>query len=242
MNFYNAGDINLSGEKKLLSDLRQKIDIVKSNEKLVFFDVGAATGEYSECILNVFSELDISIHLFEPTKSYRNELEYKFSNNLNVSLNLISIGDDNKEATLYCTEDAKGINSIYDRARDFQKNKVEVNTTYKVEMSTLDDYCIEHDINSIFFLKIDTEGNEFDCLNGAYELLKDNKIYSLLFEFGGANVDAKTFFYDFWTLLNNKFNLFRVGIDGLYPIKNYDRKLEIFISINYFAVLKKQFQ
>ena len=240
LNFYNAGVLKFSGEKNLLKILKDD-NLCNSQSPVVIFDVGACTGEYSSYIRDLFSDVSIEIHLFEPTSSYLESLDIEFNEIPFVYVNKYAIGKSRGETKLHCCTDRKGINSIYDRQRDFQKNKFDYDLIEDVRIDTIDNYCNENNVRYINFLKIDTEGNEFDCLIGARRLLDENKIYSLLFEFGGANVDAKTFFYDFWTLLKERFDIFRVAIDGIRQIHEYNRTLELFISVNYFARLKPEF-
>ena len=59
----------------------------------------------------------------------------------------------------------EGSNAAY-----FLKEKIEVNVT------TIDEYCKSKNINKISFLKIDTEGAEPECLEGAQNLIKQNKV------------------------------------------------------------------
>jgi hypothetical protein len=48
-------------------------------------------------------------------------------------------------------------------------------------------------------------GHELQALEGAAELLRAGRIRAIQFEFGGANVDSRTFFRDFWNLLYGRF-------------------------------------
>ena len=45
-------------------------------------------------------------------------------------------------------------------------------------------------------MKIDVEGHELDVLKGFGELIK--KVRLIQFEFGGTNIDSKTYLRDFW--------------------------------------------
>ena len=56
------------------------------------------------------------------------------------------------------------------------KEKIEVNVT------TIDEYCKNKNINKISFLKIDTEGAEPECLQGGHNLIKQNKVDSIFTE------------------------------------------------------------
>ena len=90
----------------------------------------------------------------------------------------------------------------------------------------------------IYFLKIDAEGFEINVLAGAKELLENNAIHFIQFEFGLPNIDARIFFQDFWNMLNDKFHIYRIVADGLYVIKNYSTQLEIFATSNFIAERK----
>ncbi|HWZ03610.1 MAG TPA: FkbM family methyltransferase, partial [Mucilaginibacter sp.] len=87
-------------------------------------------------------------------------------------------------------------------------------------------------------LKLDIEGNELNALKGAEKMLKSKSVKSIQFEFGTCNIDSRTYFRDFWFLLNQDYNIFRVVKDGLYPITAYTEYDEVFATINYYAELK----
>jgi hypothetical protein len=105
----------------------------------------------------------------------------------------------------------------------------------KIILKKLDDYCAENGINEIHFLKMDIEGHEFKCLEGAKRMLNAGK-----FEFGGCNIDSRTFFQDFWYLLHDKYKIYRIVKNGLVLISSYNERLEIFKNINFFAERKKE--
>ena len=90
------------------------------------------------------------------------------------------------------------------------------------------------------FLKVDVEGHELDVFSGAKDALRKGSIKNIQFEFGGCNIDTRTFFQDFWYLLTGYgYTLYRIMPDGsLYRINNYAEKLEAFICTNYFAEIK----
>lgn len=75
-------------------------------------------------------------------------------------------------------------------------------------------------------------------MEGAKQSLAAGKIDYIQFEFGGCNVDSKTYFQNFWYLLKDKYNFYRIVRDGLHPITEYNENREIFKSINYLLELK----
>ena len=81
-------------------------------------------------------------------------------------------------------------------------------------------------------------GFGLDLQNKDKEMLEKNGIKAIQFEFGGTNIDSRTYFQDFYYLLKEKYNIYRILQDGLYEIKQYSELQEIFTTINYFAKLK----
>lgn len=49
-------------------------------------------------------------------------------------------------------------------------------TLESVKIETLDDFCLEHEISHIGFLKIDTEGNDLNVLRGGKQILSQQRI------------------------------------------------------------------
>ena len=105
-------------------------------------------------------------------------------------------------------------------------------------MIRLDDFCEKENITSIFFMKMDIEGHEIEALMGAGKLITEKKVQYIQFEFGPANIGSRTYFFDFWKLLNENYHISRILKDGLFPILEYNETEEIFISTNFFCELK----
>jgi hypothetical protein len=51
----------------------------------------------------------------------------------------------------------------------------------------------------------------------------------------GCNLDSRTFFRDFFYFLNEKYKIFRILKDGLYPINRYKETCELFMATNFLA-------
>ena len=74
-------------------------------------------------------------------------------------------------------------------------------------------------------IKIDVEGNELDVLKGASDFLKDVKV--IQFEFGGSNIDSRTFFQDYWYFFKEKdFDLLRLAGSKLIEINESAKEIE----------------
>ncbi len=109
-----------------------------------------------------------------------------------------------------------------------------------VSIDTLDDYCRANNIKDIDLLKLDVEGHELDVLEGSRETLKRKMIKMISFEFGGCNIDTRTFLRDFYYLLNEfSFLLYRITPSGyFYSIEKYSEKLEQFRTTNFIGIRK----
>jgi len=117
---------------------------------------------------------------------------------------------------------------------------IDFNESEEVSIDTIDNYCSENAIEHIDLLKLDIEGHELDALSGANDMFAKRAIKNVTFEFGGCNIDTRTFFQDFWYFFSkNEFKLFRITPSGyMHPLKTYKEIYEQFRTINFMAKLK----
>ena len=73
---------------------------------------------------------------------------------------------------------------------------------------------------------------------GAKEMFARKAVDMVTFEFGGCNIDTRSFFQDFWYFFREaKMNLFRITPSGyLYPITSYRETDEQFRTTNFVAL------
>ena len=69
-------------------------------------------------------------------------------------------------------------------------------------------------------------------------MLENHKVDFIQFEFGGRNIDSRTYFQDFYYLLKEDYYIYRIVKDGLYKIERYKEMYEAFITTNYLAERK----
>lgn len=227
MNYGGSGKFESSGEINVIRYIKKYLKRSNKDHSIVF-DVGANIGGYSKILLEQLPE-NVKIFSFEPSYSTFNVLT-KTLKETPVNCFQIGFGETEKELTLY-----HGDNNS--QASLFNRNSINVSSSEQVTIRTLDNFCLENQIDEIDFLKLDIEGNELNALMGATDLLRNKKIHHIQFEFGGTNVDSKSFLRDFWVLLEN-YQLYRIVGNGLLPIRSYDESIEIFYYANYFARLK----
>lgn len=232
MNFIAPSDSENSGEKAAFQHLLKKLS---QKEPLIIFDVGANIGSYTQMLINLLKARNATIHAFEPAKKTFEKLSSNIQN-ANVFPHNFGFGKENRKMTLFSDSEESGLASLYPRQLDYLD--IHMNLSEEVEIKTIDLFCLEEKINHIHFLKIDAEGNEFDIIKGAKEMLEQNAIDFIQFEFGGCNIDSRIFFKDFFILLSGNYNICRILRNGRYPIKCYKEELEIFMLANYLAERK----
>ncbi len=232
MGIGSGGGVFSSGEQTIFHILKQRF-----NPPYCIFDVGSNKGQFLQLILKNIAVDDLSVHCFEPGHQTFKSLVESFKNDKRIKLNNIGVGKEKGEADLYYDCVGSGLASLTKRKLDhfcIDFSKVE-----KVEINTIDNYCLENAINHIHLLKIDIEGHELDALAGAKSMFGAKSIDIVAFEFGGCNIDTRTFFQDFWYFFSGiNFKIFRITPSGyLYPIKLYKEIYEQFRTTNFIAVL-----
>jgi hypothetical protein len=116
------------------------------------------------------------------------------------------------------------------------RDEPEVMTLFMVDG---DNYCKSRKVDSIDFLKIDTEGHEYQVLLGFKEMLTNKKIRIIQFEYGYANVLTKDLLVDFYRLLGPLgYSIGKLSPDGV-DFKTYGLLDEDFKGPNYVAVLNE---
>lgn len=223
-NFYNS-DIYTNREYRWLNQA------IVSLQTPVIFDVGANIGKWIEGVLKI--NPTAIIHAFEPTATTFEKLsQHAFSSA--IHLNNIGLGDEKKSLILYDYGDDNSHNSLYPRHdKPYQ-------TQITVELDTLTNYCHQHDIKHIDYLKIDTEGHDYHVLVGAKSLLEQEQVDMIQFEYGNNYIDARIFLKDIFDLIAPlNYAIYRILPNTLRLIPNYHETHERFIYSNYVILNKK---
>ncbi len=218
-----------SGEEHVFGIVKK---VLKKDSGLTLFDVGANVGNYTEVLLKSFpSKCDI--YSFEPAKGSFSELEKNYSST-GVHLQNLGLGKENEIIKLYQDKVNSTLASAFKRT--LEEHSFE--NYEEMEVQSLDYFCRENGVNKIDFLKIDVEGFDINVLLGANQLIKNQKISIIQFEFGGTQIEPRVFLKDFWNVLSENYQIARVLKDGLAPIETYHQRIENFSYANYLAIHK----
>ena len=69
-------------------------------------------------------------------------------------------------------------------------------------------------------------------------MLESRAIAIIQFEFGNCNIASRTYFQDFYYLLEPNYRIYRILGHGLRPVRGYRESQEVFLTTNYLAVAK----
>lgn len=224
--------VQSSGEKKVF---RKIVRNHNSRQPFILFDCGANAGQYLISIKPYLPE-NYHIYAFEPHRNTFETLQKNLSHMPGVSLFQLAVDKESGEKTLYLSDRDSRHNSLYQRHMEHHQPDYVLNIQQTVKTISIDEFCSQHHIDYISFLKLDIEGNELNALLGAQQMLKTQRIHIIQFEFGTCMVDSKVFMKDIFSLLGSSFRIYRILPTSLYHLQKYHEKLEVFLTTNYLAV------
>lgn len=199
---------------------------------LVIIDAGANEGNWTESILTCLPQA--TVYAFEPNEQVFEILARRFKDNNNVTCINLGLSDDVGSVKLFSNAEDSGLSSLYSRRVDHFGIKLDLE--HLVQVTTLDVWIANQPQNVLpTILKLDVEGHELSALVGSLKNLENLRIVQ--FEFGGGNIDSKTYFQDFWYFFAKlNFQIYRITPKGPLIVTEYSEQLEVFRPTNYLAV------
>jgi FkbM family methyltransferase len=229
----NSGDTDIehNGEHAFIRSLCTHYT---QTEPIVVLDVGANYDDYTALLLETRGLKTTAIHAFEPQRSCFAKLTELFGNTPGVTINNVGLSDKAATTTLFKNTEGSGLASLY--KRDLQHYGIDLGKTEEISLARADAYLAKHHISHIHLLKLDIEGHEIPAFHGFGDFLSADHIDFIQFEYGGANLDAKSSLRELFTLLEGKgFIMTKIMRRGLERRAYYPR-LENFVYQNWVAV------
>jgi len=207
----NSEDEAVSGELYLMDSLLSRL------ESPLVLDVGANQGRYATLVRQRIPAS--SVWAFEPHPETFKHLATAAEQH---GFNAVPVGMGNQAGSfvLYDRVEGEGTEhaTLYREViEDIHDHTV---TALDVAITTLDQFVDENSIRQIGLLKIDTEGNEYQVLQGGKATLEAGRVAMVQIEFNEMNTVSHVFFRDFLELLPG-FAPFRLLPAGLLPLTPY---------------------
>lgn len=236
--FVESTAAHLQGKGYGSATIRKENQLVHSllgKKSRLAIDIGGNIGEYTAEIRRL--NPDSEIHTFEPSATNIEKLNLRFAHDHKIKVLPFAISDSTGEATLFSDESGSGLASL--TRRKLAHFNIEFNMKENVTTIKFEDYWrTELKKRDIDIVKIDIEGHELFALKSFGESVFSTKV--IQFEFGGCNIDTRTYFQDFWYFFKERnFDLYRITPLNIEHIKRYRESDEYFRTTNYVAVNNK---
>ena len=224
------------GSYSITAEIRAAKRFLPARDAIVF-DVGANTGAWSRALLDTAGGRIKAIYAFEP--SAHNHVAIEEIGDQRVRLVPFAVGEAVGQQTLHFDRAGSGLASLHERRLDHFSIAFTGRET--LDVTTIDAFVAENGLETIDFAKFDIEGHELAALRGAARTLEQGRIKALAFEFGGCNIDSRTYFQDFWYVLEALGHQIYVinPLFGATRLKAYDERHEVFLTTNFIAALDK---
>lgn len=171
-------------EKYIFNRYYENIDWNKEDIVPCIFDIGHNSGDFTKEVFELTNK-KIKVYAFEPNSNVVSQ----FANNTNVNISNFGISDINGKSILYVPTNNVDSNTYSVCSslsiRPVFKNLVDIHIKeIEIELMTIDSFCEFNNVDYIDYLKIDTEGYEFEVIKGANKMFLKKLIACGQFEFG----------------------------------------------------------
>lgn len=222
-------DMHTNGELLLL---RSFVSVADRRQHHIFVDAGANVGDWALALLDICAEYHLhsfSLHCFEPHPVTFDTLSRRVKAHAlggRVRLFQQALSDDDANAALFIVGDNAGTNSLHPIRAAMQ--------SLTIQTVSLESHAERHDIQSILYMKVDTEGHDMRVLKGASRLLREGRIVALQFEYNFRWILSRCFLKDVFDLdLDGRYRIGKVTPGGFESYTAWHPELESFREGNY---------
>lgn len=197
--YKNYGTFEKTGEKKFIKLIKDDLNLC--------IDIGANTGKYTDLLL---SETNAKVISFEPLPNAYQELQ-KLKSKYKERLDTfnIAIGSQNSVLELYYGDEKSEKASLIPNLEKLSFIRNENKNKVFVDVKKLDFYEKLFDKKKIDFIKIDTEGFEYEVLKGAQNIIETHNPKFVQVEFNWHQLLKCQNIYSFSNLLKG-YEVFRI--------------------------------
>ena len=221
---YGSSEITIGDEVSALLD---GIDL--KGLPPVVIDGGANVGDYTAEILA--KSPSATVYSFEPSPESFQILTLRFEGDHRVIVQGKALGKKSSVEKLFFDREGSSLSSLV--KRDLRHFGIEGRESVEVDVVRLSDWCATNGVQPVA-LKLDIEGAELPVIEDAVKNIESLSI--IAFEFGGANLDSRTIFRDFYNFFSEKnWTVSRLTISGLVDIPAYSEFDEIYVKCDYVA-------
>ena len=159
---------------------------LSTNSIKVIFDIGANTGQTAIQLTKTFPKA--RVFSFEPIKSTYEELVLNTSGFNNINTFQLGFGKTSETRTIYIYPHSVLASCVPESPMMSSNSSVD---TSEINIESIDSFCSKQNVEKIDLLKIDTEGFDYEVIQGAERLLKERMISFVLFEFFYVGDDSQ---------------------------------------------------
>lgn len=231
-------DPRFNGEHRLQSDVIGALRKLQKARPLVFMDVGANLGDWCQRLIDTMGKgtpCPFVVHAFEPAPGQRERLAARLQGDVakgRVFVDSRGVADRPGRASFIVTGEVTGNSSL----RSTPDHR-DAGRTIEVEIATLDEVCTEASYDSIDFVKVDTEGNDFNVILGARSLFDRESIGVLQFEYNQCWIAFEKRLLDVFEFFKGRpYFVGRLTNEGVEVYEHWHYELERYIETNYVIV------
>jgi len=192
-------------------DFIQFLCFVNNNNTINLIDIGTNAGEFSKNFLLFFPKCN-SINCFEPLSYLNNTIKENLKIKPDLKYQIINKALSNKtgKQKIYYDKNNTELASLNEYSVNYRKSFPDlINNEYKasseeiVEIDLLDNFCKDFSLNHEFIVKIDSQGNELEVIQGGVETLRRSSVVLLECSFAPQYIDKEHTFSECVAILKN---------------------------------------
>ena len=224
--FERSNDPRTNGEYWLLRQVA-----ARAVPEAVFVDVGANVGDWTAEVCTVMpNSRAYRVYAYEPAEDTFAHVSARFERHGFVRTRRTALSHECGQAAFHVSGRNLGTNSL----APAKGATIEI-----VDSTTLDQIAADEHIQSLLFIKTDTEGHDFSVMRGAAKLLSAGQIMLWQFEYNACWIRDRAFLKDVYDFMSDKpYWIGKLFGDGIEIYERWHPELERYVETNYVLIRK----